>query len=317
MGSKHKTEERIFKQVYDTDLFFNYEHKDKPDFWINTSLEYKFGVEITELFENESSARLEKIDTYTEELLDSKKFRHKTDKKEIILDSIKILDKKGNHILETEAIVREIPCLNTYIDHLINCVSKKSRKSLEYNSNLNYNNLIINDHINSLSLIDKNKLSEYLFTDKFKQCLLNCSFEEVFLITEIKNEKNYFPLKRILYLYHIYFFQNIINRLHKSGENLSEEYYYSFLKEFLEYNGFLNLKLKNKKDKFELIYGMTGYHLFNNSVQLTLYEGINIDKFHENHIQKKYITKKVEKIIKEEKSKFSFSCGLGEKIEQK
>lgn len=315
MSSKQKTEKKIFEQVFNTNLFYNYEHKDKPDFWINTNLEYSFGVEITELFENESLARLEKIDNYIGELLDNKKFRHKNDKEKIIIDSIEIINKEGNLVSKEKAIVKKVPKLNTFINYLINCISEKSEKSFNYNSNLNYYNLIINDCINSLSLINRNSLSEYLFTDEFKQSLFNCSFEEVFLITEIKNEKIYFPLKRILFLYHIYLFQNIINRLHTPEEDLSEQYYYSFLIEFLEYNGFLNLRLKNNEDKFELIYAMTGYHLSGKSVQLTLYEGNNINEFSKTMIKKKYIIKKVEKIINEEKSKFRFSCGLGKIIE--
>jgi|TARA_B110000240_G_scaffold82389_1_gene93947 hypothetical protein len=311
---KKEIEKRIFNYVYKKNKFKIIEHKDKPDFWINPNSNFSFGVEITELFENESIARLEKIDNYIGELLDSKKIRHKDDKKNIKVESIQIFSKKNELISKQKAIINSVPKLNDFINILTDCISKKNRKSINYNSSLGYFNLIINDHTTTLSAINNIDISQYLFTEKLNQILFESPFEEILLITKINNGKYLFPLKRMLFVYNIYLFQSVFLKLHKTEEDISEEYYYSFLIEFLNYNGLKDLRSKNNNQ--EIVYCMTKFSLTNdNTVNLTLYEGNDMSEYEKPKIEKRYITEEIEKIIEEEKNSFGFSCNLEEKIE--
>jgi hypothetical protein len=66
--SKLYYERRIFDLIYGEKKDLSVEHRDKPDFWITNNINEKFGVEITQLYSDESQARLQCIPNYSEEL---------------------------------------------------------------------------------------------------------------------------------------------------------------------------------------------------------------------------------------------------------
>jgi hypothetical protein len=315
MSNKLEIEKYIFSLVYNKKTELKIEHEDKPDFWICNSSNQRFGVEITEIYKNESDARLTNIPNYTGELLDFKKYRHKDDFESLIVDDIEIISEDGDK-RKTKAVVQSVPSITEFSRRLSNCIHSKNNLSFGYNKELSYYNLIVYDRINSLSVVSIDDFFNVFFTKEIIHQLTNTNFKEIFLITSLSNKKFYFPLKRILFVSRIYLFQELIQKIYKEGTEISDKIYYRWLAEFLECEGFKDVYLFTRNGNFELNYANIGFALApNNQVQIRLYDTHILDySNYEKITNRKYYTPENENMIEDIKQTFGFSCGLGVEI---
>jgi hypothetical protein len=311
--SKKRTEEKIiFDLVYNNRKDLTIDHEDKPDFWIGNNLHQKFGVEITQLFKNESDARLKYITNYLGDLLDSKKFKHKEDIQNLKVDEIKFIDRSGKET-KTQAVIQNIPVRNEYLNILLNRISEKSSLIANYNKNLSYYNLIIFDNSNSLTILKKDDFFNFVFELNIIEALLNSDYQEIFLITNISKSQYFFPLKRILFLSRIFLFQEILNKIIPSNKDLPDEKYFNWFGEFLIMQGFKNVKLRSLNEEIELKYNSTGF-MFNdgNIIALRDYDLYLTDNsIFKDIIETRFITPEIRIIINDNLKWFGFSCGLG------
>src|SRR5665648_857034 len=140
MSKKQDTEQYIFNLVYKDKQNLKIIHKDKPDFWI-TNAKHRFGVEITEIYKNESAARLSNIPNYTGELLDLEKYRHKDDYEALIVDDIEIIRENGDK-KKTKAVIQSVPSIREFSIRFTACIENKNKLSSGYNNELSYYNLM-------------------------------------------------------------------------------------------------------------------------------------------------------------------------------
>lgn len=311
MSKKQDTEQFIFSLVYNDKQNLEIVHKDKPDFWI-TNGNQRFGVEITEIYKNESDARLSNIPNYTSELLDFGRYRHKDDYQALIVDDIKIIGENGDK-RKTKAVIQSVPNIHEFLVRLSGSIENKNNLTSGYNNELSYYNLIVYDRINSLSSVSVDDFFNVIFTKDVISILANASFKEIFLITSLANKKFYFPLKRILLVSRIYLFQEMINRIYKEETEIPDEIYYRWLGEYLIFEGFNDVYLFAKNGSFELNFSNIGYVLGpNNQVQIRLYDTHVLDySNYEKVTTRKYFTSENQDLIKDIEQTFGFSCGLG------
>ena len=138
---KHK-EYLVLKKIYNKDNL-TIESTESPDFIIESGFD-KFGVEITEYYYNESSARLKNYEGYSEKILKSKSddVLDKRDKDYIKKTTLFIKDPKDNvykfltHTIQLRYNeyydVGELPQFKDVESQIINIIETKDNKSIHY-----------------------------------------------------------------------------------------------------------------------------------------------------------------------------------------
>lgn len=314
MSKKKKIERRIFDMVYGKQENLSVQHKDKPDFWVKNLDGEKFGVEITEFYINESAARLKNIPLYTDELLDHKRFRHKDDIKNLNIDQIQIKNNKDK-VFETTAIIQELPSIPGYLNDFNERLKEKNKSLKGYNKELLHQNLVIYDNSNLFSSIKHRQFYSYFYKPVIVKELLNSKFREIYLILNIENKDMLLPLKLILFLSRIYFFQEVL-RISKNELNNEIEYYYCLV-EFLTYQGFKNVEIVDNNNKPQIIYGSTGFFIDNlSTVILRDYNGYETPAG-KSVLSKDFINDDIIKIIRKVENEFTFETEFGQEIRNK
>ena len=197
-------ERALLEVVYDAHEFTSIEHRDKPDFLLTRRKpEYKFGVEITEIFETESHARLHFHPEYIERLFAGARPMHRDDEKELALSRVSISDPDGNpKASDVPAIIRETrPTVERY-SAVARRLQEKERK-LDGYEHLGHTNLIIADQCGQPSEVgpDGQYNVSDLLVPALRSALGTSRFREVFLVSMMRDGKiKYRPLHQLMLL---------------------------------------------------------------------------------------------------------------------
>jgi hypothetical protein len=210
-------ESKLFEYVYGHCKDWNVKTHESPDFVCFRNNAPILGVEITELYHNETDARLKNLDDYGLRLLGGGDFRHKQDKKNIKVDFIEYRKKgevKGRKI---KAIIHEPTSFAESISTLSNTIKMKESKIATYLQMCPKVDLVIDD-ASHLFRFDK---YEDLFRPLSKlinrPMIVNSHFREIFLI--IKNKQNVLvriPLKLNLFIEDVRIFEHLVHTLKES-----------------------------------------------------------------------------------------------------
>lgn len=317
--SNKKTVERSILDFLYLEKDFKIENFERPDFILTTPSNLKFGVEVTEFFIRESNARLKKMDSYLDELIDSKKYRHKNDYQELKVDEIKIIKTNNKEEIRTTAIIQQPPSYEDFINRFNSTLKNKNERFEKYDNNLNHINLIISDESNYLSSI---KLEEY-FTIIFKpnviESIKNSKFKEIFFVLRIDNHKVALPLRTILLTAEAYLFHKV---LISSNKVLKDEIqYHEWFVEYLHYVGH-NSAFLTKTNKVHVIYGNVGLLVENietkPSISILKFDDFELpNKYQSNRKTEKFINSRTKKLIESITSTFRFQTGIYYEINSK
>ena len=124
---KKRDEFRLLRCVYDVDGFESVTPSERPDFIIRPGgTRGLFGVEVTEIFQSESDARLDRLPGYAAQLFAGGEPRHKDDYAALSLDTVSILEPDGT-VKEADipAIVRDMPTVDEYRSRIIAAIEVK------------------------------------------------------------------------------------------------------------------------------------------------------------------------------------------------
>lgn len=180
-----KWERYILDLVYDGESEFEVEHADSPDFKLSRN-GYTFGVEITEVFKDGSSARLVKLPDYMQRLWDGERPIHKDDVKGINVVTVRITDPDGNVVQDNvKAIFSEIGSLRDHADILAEHIEKKTLAHKGYDQSVGHIDLLIGDHFSSGESIGETYSTAEFFTPRLREALRASPFREVMLITNV------------------------------------------------------------------------------------------------------------------------------------
>ncbi|TFB97666.1 MULTISPECIES: hypothetical protein [unclassified Cryobacterium] len=219
-----KWERYILDLIYDVPAEFAVEHADSPDFYL-TRNGYTFGVEITELFKDGSSARLVKLPDYMQRLWDGEEPIHKDDVKGINVVTIRIEDPDGNVVQDNvKAIFSETGSLRDHADALAEHIERKNKAQKGYDYTLGHINLIVGDHFSSSESIGAEYSTAEFFTPRLRAALQTSPFREVILISNILYDNvAWVPLRQLELMESFMVFVHCVYQSSEALDLLEEE----------------------------------------------------------------------------------------------
>ncbi|BAX96077.1 hypothetical protein MSTE_00742 [Mycobacteroides stephanolepidis] len=190
--TKQQIERMIFNTVYNPDHVADVSPHDRPDFVLTAygPRQSKFGVEITEVFEDESEARLQNIDGYFDDLMEGKPHRHRDDIDALKVETVQIMTRGAEGLDEpvsVRAIVRQVTGHPSLAALLAQRIQDKDARAANYKPGLTHVNLVINDRTHRVlsppALGDDYPVTTYLSAD-LRAALSGSRFHEVHLVSQ-------------------------------------------------------------------------------------------------------------------------------------
>jgi len=266
---------KLFEYIYGLPTDWNVISTESPDFICIKSGSPVLGVEITELFTNETDARLDKIDGYSLALLNGGDFRHKEDKENIKVDRVKYIKKGNDDGPEIDAIIHELPNFSQRANLLIKTIIEKEGKAEKYLESCSKVDLIIND-ASRLFWFEKYENIFFPLSRLIdRQVIIDSKFREIFLITACKkNSIIKIPLKLNLFAEDI----NILEKLivdSKSKKKIGDpKKAIILLLHCLYKSGYKNITVKTEDGCIGLIVGSHLYLYAKNGKEIRDYSTI-------------------------------------------
>lgn len=191
---KKESEIRILKMIFGDKV--NFRESEQPDFILEYGKGIEYGVEITELFYNGTSARL-KNDKYINDLLVENKYWHKEDrKKELIKDITYYAQDNGYSPVEMQAVFIPQHSHRDYYDSLLQAIKEKNSKLCKYDPSIRGNCiLIIYDRETPFKKTDTFPIIPANLSDTIRRS----EYEEIFIVTNINGKDIYLSLKREIF----------------------------------------------------------------------------------------------------------------------
>lgn len=214
-------ERRHFDQAYGPSNGWSLSETESPDFLLTCDGQVILGVEVTELFANQSDARLRKIDGYFSSLLDGGPHRTRSDRKNLRVTKLTITDKEGNNPRAVDGIVINQPTFESRVRLLESVVADKESLLAAYLNKAPIVDLLIAD---STSLFRFDKFRE-IFTPLSllvsRSTVINSGFREITVLTTCgpKGRSIRIPLKLNLFAEDLLILEQLLLR----DENLSDE----------------------------------------------------------------------------------------------
>jgi len=318
---KLMNQRKILDYIYKDIPGLQIKRNERPDFRLKYKyLKNYFGVEVTEFYFDETSARLKNIPEYLDDLLNDKKYLHKKDRKALEIEKVTIISKNGENKGEPEAVIHKLPSLSSCQEKIIQIINDKNKKYYEYDKTLQHINLIIYDSEGFLFRIRTKDFYNIIYTRNIIESIITSNFREIYFITRVEKDKRiYFPLKMILFLSRIYAFRSFINNQYPNKKEYDDEEYYRYFIEFLDYQGFKDIKItKNQNKTTEIVYGNIGFYIKDGEkVMLKDYqdfelppeaEPINIEKYY-------HLSEKSKETIRDLHEMISFETEIGYNVQ--
>lgn len=194
---KKTMELEIVKMVYpDAEKYIKSIDQEQPDFLV-AGLQKKvvFGIEVTELYQNESSARLKHIPGYVDALVERREYRHKDDVNRLKPDEFEILDEAGNVKHTLKGVMQTLPSLTEYLRLLAESIAEKTKKLSQYAPEARYHALLIYDREAYFGGVPLTDLYAAMFSPEIEQVLDRSGFREIYLVGQMDQQDRYIPLK--------------------------------------------------------------------------------------------------------------------------
>lgn len=221
---KKEVEIQILKKVFGENI--EYEECEQPDFILKYGENIKYGVEITELYFDGTSARI-KNGKYIKELLEEKKYWHKDDKKILNVQDVSYFSKeKGYSHIQLPILFLPKYNIRDYAKSLKKSIDLKNKKLQKYCSIISKNcMLVIYDKENPFEKLNEKDIAKQLFISELSTSIREANYKEIYLITGINGKSRYIPLKAYLLQSDFLLFRefikehNLVNKLVKTYNN--------------------------------------------------------------------------------------------------
>jgi len=210
-SNKKNNELAILEKIFKENDTFKVNTCEQPDFLLKYNNGNTFGVEITELYYDQTSARLNNKEGYVRDLIEKNKFIHKDDKKKLSVHEIKYYPRE-NIKNPVDSKMLFLPQYNSthFRKSLYSLIKDKNEKLNKYSDEMTECLLIIDDRENRFNKLKLDKIGPNLFDDKIKEQVQSSKFYEIYLITVIDGGAKYIPLKAYLLLSDAYILSEYI-----------------------------------------------------------------------------------------------------------
>jgi len=260
---KKEAERKILNLVYGSRPVFEIENSEQPDFLGKLAPNDRpFGIEVTEFFQSESRARLDRIPGYVGELLDGENFRHRIDREQLTVGKGQILSEQKEVVVsELPMIIQRVPPLPECASMVAEVIRSKGKKLAPAFDQLRHVNLIICDRTNLLCNRQPSDFYSIYCTELLRDTLFRSRFREVYFVTRFSRDTVFIPLKMVVTLAYLYFF-NAVARSADFPINIGSVS--DFMQCFASYLSSIavgEVQIRRDGDEIEVIYGDTGFIL--------------------------------------------------------
>jgi len=201
-----------------TDNSVKENHDENPDFLLYCILKkYVFGVEVTELYRNQASARLKNIPGYVDHLVEGGTHKHKDDVGELVPDEFLLYDERGNLKTTIKGVWQNLPTLQEFLELVGNSILEKGNKFSHYSPAARFHNLLIHDREGYFGGFKVEDFYSSFFQDILFETIQKSPFREIYFIGQIDNEDRYIPLKAYCLYAHAHQFDGFIKNEFPNG----------------------------------------------------------------------------------------------------
>lgn len=191
---------RIFKEGNDCEIL----KSERPDFIVTYPRHFvggiSVGIEVTELYYNDSSARLKNKEGYIKNVIDGS-YIHKDDKGEFNVQEVTYLPQGVmSKAFKTKILIEKKYTIDDYRRAFLHTLRKKNKKRTKYQVGLAQTCLVIYDREKYFSKISKQDFVSAFFNSYIMDEIKESPFEEIYLITSFNGgpEEFYVQLKYCL-----------------------------------------------------------------------------------------------------------------------
>jgi hypothetical protein len=242
---KNLREKEVFGLFYGEKSNIEIIGREKPDFHLRHKSGHLFGVEITDFFYNESSARSKLIPGYMAQILTSGTYRHKADITALPLKDAKYKSKNGTVEKPVKVIFNESKKFIDVLSSLNRTISQKSRSFRKYPKKFNHINLVIYDRENCLESLEEEKFFIIFLNNGIANHIGLSPYREIYFITKMKNNGlGYIPLKLFYWSSTLLTFKKMYLDYYKSKSNRNAENFFNHYYIYCSLLGILNIYVK-------------------------------------------------------------------------
>ena len=204
----------MFNAVYRSRMPARVFPNERPDFLVRLAAESaEFGVEVTEFFDSEVEARLQRLPGYVGELLDGGDIRHKEDRRHLTVDKVSLRDADGTvRHSDVPAVIRQVPNLETCSRKVADLIRAKNTRLGDVPCSLSHVNLIVADRTGLLTHLEPASFYQLYSGPELRQAVRCCKFREVYFVTSFKTGEAYVPLKLLVTLASLFFFHPVVTQ---------------------------------------------------------------------------------------------------------
>ena len=180
-----KIAERVaFDRTYGPECSWAVNPTESPDFLCERSGRVVLGVEVTQLWQHETDARLKNMSGYTDSLLDGGNFRHKDDPAHVSVERLQIFSAGSNTpYAEVEGLIRTLPTPAQRTAMLSAKIAQKAAKMGTYLSRCPVVDVIVEDASTLFWPMDLESLVQAISAGSERSSLLAAPFREIYLLT--------------------------------------------------------------------------------------------------------------------------------------
>ncbi|MCA9023913.1 MAG: hypothetical protein KDA86_01750 [Planctomycetaceae bacterium] len=260
--TKKERERRSLEAVYPVGDLEQVKATERPDFVCTVSESHHFGVEVTEFFETEAQARMQRIPGYGLDLLCGGAHRHKDDVLELKVEEVIHVSGLDGRRTNVKAFFRKTPPIQEVFDLIAQLsIIPKNLKLAGYQSGLSACDLIVTDCSGWISGYQVQDVVRALIHCSQREAIDQSPFREIHLVsTEDRRAFRTISLKQNLLAAEIYAFQIMYKEFY--CENLlghSWKNYLNPLGWYLQVR-FPYLRIANYEERPEFLLGSTGCH---------------------------------------------------------
>lgn len=193
-------ERRSFDEVYRSHDQWAITPSESPDFICLRDGKSVLGVEVTELWQHETDARLSRISGYVGSLLDGGEVAHKDDREVVKVEKVQLLPKdRLEPVAEVPAIVRKHPSPTECAKLLDAVLAVKESRINCYLSRCPHVDLLVDDQSMLFWFGQFEQLIRPFSNDPVRERVTSSGFREIFLLTYAEEGKRAcVPLKASL-----------------------------------------------------------------------------------------------------------------------
>lgn len=217
-------ERRAFDQAYRSHDQWAITPSESPDFICLRDNKPVLGVEVTELWQHETDARLSKISGYFGSLLDGGQVVHKDDRVVAKVETIQLVPKDSlEPIAEVPAIMRKHPSPAERAKLLDTVLAGKESRIPDYLGRCGHVDLLVDDRSMLFWSSDFEQLIRPISSDSVRERVTKSGFREIFLLTYAEEGRRVrVPLKASLLMEDLVVLEELLS---EEASALSDQLY--------------------------------------------------------------------------------------------